>query len=102
MLEWAKCASSPSVPVKPSFSCRSTSLHPPHPADTGDPAPGFPAGTLKEACAGADALLVLNTIAPGFDPLSEADALRENVVVLDTRASVDAARLPKSALYWKI
>lgn len=62
----------------------------------------FKAGTLKEACAGADALLVLNTIAPGFDPLSEADALRENVVVLDTRASVDAARLPKSALYWKI
>ena len=23
------------------------------------------------------------------------------IVVLDTRASVDAARLPKSALYWK-
>ncbi len=58
--------------------------------------------TLEDACRNADALLILNTIAPGFDPLAEADVLSDSAVIIDTRGIVDPVRLPKSAIYWKI
>ena len=62
----------------------------------------YRAETLKDACQDADALLILNTIAPGFDPLAEAGALSDSAVIIDTRGIVDPVRLPKSAIYWKI
>lgn len=66
------------------------------------PSFGFQVETLEEACRNADALLILNTIAPQFDPLSAANALSNLAVILDTRGAVDPVRLPESAIYWKI
>lgn len=62
----------------------------------------FKVDSLAESCENADALLVLNTIADGFDPLAEAARLAPNVVILDTRNTVDVTRLPSSAIFWKI
>lgn len=58
--------------------------------------------TLKEACQDADALLILNTIDTGFDPLAEVEALKKSAVILDTRGAANAERLPKTIRYWKI
>ncbi|MHC1772770.1 MAG: nucleotide sugar dehydrogenase [Flexilinea sp.] len=62
----------------------------------------FKVNSLEEALQGADALLVLNRIYEGFDPVSKISLMGSDPVIIDTKNIIDPTSLPIGTTFWRI